>query len=148
MKAAILGALQRHVQEARKEALQRLASLQEALESEAKSTAGDKHETGRARIHQEMEQVNETLVRCDSRLLELNRWAKSNGSPERVGPGVLVETNGPLVLVGMALGKVVLGEQVVLAISSEAPVAKAWHGTVPGESVRLGEQVFTIRALH
>ena len=42
----VLEALQLHLTEAVEEGRSHLTSLQEALTSEAKSTAGDKHETG------------------------------------------------------------------------------------------------------
>ena len=125
-----------------------LSSLQEALASEAKSTAGDKHETGRAMIHQEMRQVNETLQRSQSALRELTRMKMSSESPARVVSGVLVETTGPWVLMGLPLGKIDLNGTVVIGVSSEAPLAKAWFGSMPGDEVCLGPSTFLIKALH
>ena len=148
MKMKVLEALELHLTEAVEEGRSHLLSLQEALTSEAKSTAGDKHETGRAMIHQEMRQVNDTLQRSQSTLKELKRMQKASVAPAIAAPGVLVETSGPWVLVGLPFGKLNLEGTLVLGVSSEAPLAKAWHGAKPGEEVRMGPSTFLIKALH
>ena len=148
MKMKVLEALQLHLTEAVEEGRSNLTSLQEALTSEAKSTAGDKHETGRAMIHQEMRQVNDTLQRSQSALRELTRMQKSSELPSRVASGVLVETTGPWVLMGLPLGKLDLEGTMVFGVSAEAPLAKAWFGAEPGDEVRMGPSTFLIKALH
>lgn len=147
-RSQVFEALESHLMAAVKDGDWHLSSLQEALASEAKSTAGDKHETGRAMIHQEMRQVNETLQRSQSALRELTRMKKSSESPARVVSGVLVETTGPWVLMGLPLGKLDLDGTVVLGVSSEAPLAKAWLGAEQGDEVRMGPSTFLIKALH
>ena len=147
-RSQVFEALELHLSAAVKEGDRHLSSLQEALASEAKSTAGDKHETGRAMIHQEMRQVNDTLQRSQSALRELTRMQKSSEPPSRVASGVLVETTGPWVLMGLPLGKLDLEGTMVFGVSSEAPLAKAWIGAKPGDEVRLGPSTFLIKALH
>ena len=144
----IFDALESHLQGAVCEAQGHLASLQEALTSEAKSTAGDKHETGRAMIHQEMRQVNDTLQRSQSALQEWTRMKQTQTAPVRVASGVVVETTGPWVLVGLPLGKLSLQGGLLLGVSPEAPLAQAWHGAKVGDEVRLGSSTFQIVALH
>ena len=144
----IFDALELHLQAAVSEAQGHLASLQEALTSEAKSTAGDKHETGRAMIHQEMRQVNDTFQRSQLALQELTRFRQASTTPVRVVAGVLVQTTGPWVLVGLPLGKVSLDGDLVFGVSAEAPIAKAWHGAQVGQEVRLGPSPLEIVALH
>lgn len=144
----IFDALESQLHAAVEEGQGHLASLQEALASEAKSTAGDKHETGRAMIHQEMRQVNDTLQRSQSALFELARLRQSKADPVRVATGVLVQTTGPWVLVGLPLGKLSIQGGLVLGVSPEAPLAKAWHGAQVGDEVRLGPSPLQIVALH
>lgn len=148
MKHLVAQALIDHLQAAKSEAMSRLNSLKEALESEAKSSAGDKHETGRAMIHQEMEQVDATRERCDLHIGEVSKWMNSESQPQRVGYGVLVQTNGPWVLVGIPLGKIQISDAVVWAISAEAPVAQAWQGAKVGDAVQLGPQTHIIEGLY
>ena len=73
---------------------------------------------------------------------------KSSESPSRVVSGVLVETTGPWVLMGLPLGKLDLNGTVVIGVSAEAPLAKAWLGAEPGDEVRLGPSTLLIKALH
>ena len=147
-RSQVFEALESHLTAAVNEGDRNLSLLKEALASEAKSTAGDKHETGRAMIHQEMRQVNDTLQRSQSALRELTRMQKSSEPPSRVVSGVLVETTGPWVLMGLPLGKLDLEGTVVLGVSAEAPLAKAWFGAEPGDEVRMGPSKFLIKALH
>ena len=147
MKDLLAQALIDHLNSAKFEAMARLNSLKEALESEAKSTAGDKHETGRAMIHQEMEQVDATLQRCDLHIRDVSKWMNSDLQPLHVNTGVLVQTDGPWVLVGIPLGKIQVQAKPVLAICAEAPVAQAWRGAKVGETVQLGPQSYVIEGL-
>ena len=144
----VFDALNSQLTAAVNEAERHLSSLQDALASESKSTAGDKHETGRAMIHQEMRQVNGTLQRSRLALQELTRMQSSSEPPLRVASGVLVETNGPWVLVGLPFGKMNVEETLVLGVSSEAPLAKSWSGAELGDEVRMGPSTFLIKALH
>ncbi|MDA0729061.1 MAG: hypothetical protein O3B70_06695 [Bacteroidetes bacterium] len=148
MRVTILSQLQADLRRQEFEANQRLDSLKEALESEAKSTAGDKHETGRAMIHQEMAQVHDTLKRVERHHADLQRMIQSGRIPLRVATGVLVETDGPWVLLGLGLGRLVVNDQEVLAISAEAPLARQLQGCKEGDEVRVGAQTWVIRHLH
>ena len=60
----VLGALREKLLAEMEDIEAQLHSLQDSLHAETKSSAGDKHETGRAMIHQEMRQVNDTLTRA------------------------------------------------------------------------------------
>ena len=91
-----------------------LLSLREALGSETKSSAGDKHETGRAMIHLEQARVLEAVNRLEAMRGKLRQYAAAVGTVQRVSPGALVETTGPWVLVGVPLGKMQLPNALVL----------------------------------
>ena len=125
-----------------------LLSLREALGSETKSSAGDKHETGRAMIHLEQARVTEAVNRLEAMSSTLRQYAAAVGTVQRVSPGALVETTGPWVLVGVPLGKVQLPNALVLCVGAEAPLARQWHGAKPGDQVALGPQKLTIQAIH
>ena len=104
-KKAICEAVVDHLLVQKDEVWKNLESLKESLSAESKSTAGDKHETGRAMIQQEIEKVEGTFLRIDEALDIVLRIKNSEQLPTRVASGVLVETNGPWVLVGVALGR-------------------------------------------
>ena len=125
-----------------------LLSLREALGSETKSSAGDKHETGRAMIHLEQARVQDAVNRLEAMRSQMRQYAAAGGTFQRVSPGALVETTGPWVLVGVPLGKVQLPDALVLCVGAEAPLAQQWHGAQPGDQVALGPQQLTIQAIH
>ena len=65
MRDIILKHLLDHMDKDLAEAKARMASLKESLGAESKSSAGDKHETGRAMIHLEQERVQDTVGRLE-----------------------------------------------------------------------------------
>ena len=148
MRDVILKHLLCHVDKNLEEARGRMASLKESLGAESKSSAGDKHETGRAMIHLEQERVQDTLGRLEHRRGILVQRAAQGKPIQRVSPGALVETTGPWVLVGVPLGKVQLPNVLVLCVGAEAPLAQQWRGARPGDQVALGPQKLTILAIH
>ena len=125
-----------------------LHSLRESLGSETKSSAGEKHETGRAMIHSEQARVQDSVNRLEAMLSKLRQYAAVIGPIQRVSPGALVETTGPWVLVGVPMGKVQLPDALVLCVGAEAPLAQQWHGAQPGDQVVLGSQQLTIQAIY
>jgi hypothetical protein len=148
MRDIILKHLLDHVNKDLAEAQARMASLKESLGAESKSSAGDKHETGRAMIHLEQERVQDTVGRLEHMRGILVQRAVQDKAIQRVSPGALVETTGPWVLVGVPLGKVQLPDALVLCVGAEAPLAQQWHGAQPGDQVALGPQQLTILAIH
>jgi len=148
MRDIILRHLLGHVDKDLAEAKARMASLKESLGAESKSSAGDKHETGRAMIHLEQERVQDTVGRLEHMRGILVQRAAQDKAVKRVSPGALVETTGPWVLVGVPLGKVQLPNALVLCVGVEAPLAQQWHGAQPGDQVALGSQKLTIQAIH
>ena len=148
MRDFILKHLLDHVDKDLAEAKARMASLKESLGAESKSSAGDKHETGRAMIHLEQERVQDTVGRLEHMRGILIQRAFQDKAIQRVSPGALVETTGPWVLVGVPLGKVQLPDALVLCVGAEAPLAQQWHGAQPGDQVALGPQKLTIQAIH
>ena len=148
MRDFILKHLLDHVDKDLAEAKARMASLKESLGAESKSSAGDKHETGRAMIHLEQERVQDTVGRLEHMRGILIQRASQDKAIQRVSPGALVETTGPWVLVGVPLGKVQLPDALVLCVGAEAPLAQQWHGAQPGDQVALGPQKLTIQAIH
>ena len=115
-----------------------LRSLQESLQSEAKSTAGDKHETGRAMIQAEMVRLNETLVRSKEALLRC-RTLQHGGKA-----GWLYRTTGPWIFVGISMGKILVNDQVILVVGDDAPLAKSLQGKGVGSELTIGPSQFII----
>ena len=90
-RTSVLAALEAHLLQSLERAQSQVASLQESLTSESKSTAGDKHETGRAMIQQALEQAVLAQNRASENLVGFRKITA--GSPSQVvAPGSLVYT--------------------------------------------------------
>lgn len=119
------------------------AEKREDLLSESKSTAGDKHETGRAMIQLEQEKLSGQLLQVQKQrdmLLRIN--------PEReyktVQAGALVQTNKGMFYITTGLGQVELEGISVFAIAPTSPVAQAMLGKKASENFEFNSNKQTI----
>ncbi|MGQ1910098.1 hypothetical protein ACT3CE_09945 [Marinifilum sp. RC60d5] len=123
-----------------------LVDLKESVGSESKSTAGDKHETGRAMIHLEQEKANKQMQNS----LELKKvldQVNLDKMYEEVSFGSLVITNKICFYLLAALGQYSIGENQYYFVSLHSEIAKAFMGKKAGEVVVFKNQSFTINEI-
>ncbi len=114
--------------------------LLESNQQEGKSSAGDKHETGAAMIHLEMEQLGKQLEDLKKQVEEAVRWSPENVNMlGRVAMGSLVETTSGLYYMITGYGKLMVQGKEVFVIGASSPVGKVLMGKVPGESFEWGK---------
>lgn len=133
LRAAVLAALESVMKSELAVASAQFEGLRESLEGEAKSTAGDKHETGRAMVQMEMEQAAGRLARLEEMV---RNWSRLQ--PDRIrteaGPGAVVSTSIGRFVVGLAWGAFEVNEnEVWRAISADAPLALAMRRCGEGD---------------
>lgn len=110
----------------------RIENIQESLQSETKSSAGDKHETGRAMLQLEREKAGNQLKDIQvqqERFSKVNIHSKSNV----VSLGSLVKTNLAIYFIAISVGKIVINDITYFAISPSSPIGQMLLGTVVGE---------------
>lgn len=98
--------------------------LREAAGESGKSSAGDKHETGRAMADLEVEKQQaslKNLLQMHATLTQIDPLQKR----DRVAPGALIETDLGTFYIATAIGRIQVGEKEVLVISTDAPIIKA-----------------------
>ena len=118
--------------------------LQTSLEGESKSTAGDKHETGRAMVQMEMEQAAARLSRVEGMMRQWHALEPLLGR-EQVRPGAIVSTDQGGFILGVAWGKFEgPGDATWRAISSDAPLAQAMQSLGPGDTVEFRGRMWHI----
>ncbi|MDF2931011.1 MAG: hypothetical protein K0R36_342 [Chryseobacterium sp.] len=97
-----------------------------ASSNDTKSSMGDKYETGREMLQQEINnvqrQLNETLNQ-QSFLQKLSTEICS-----KVQNGALVKTDKGLFYISASLGEITFENHKIMTISSESPLAKAMFG--------------------
>lgn len=101
-----------------------MQQLHVSLSSEDKSSAGDKHETGRAMVQLEMEKLASQIAENEKQAAMLERFSAEN-SIGAVIPGCLVKTNRNTFFIGVSLGRMLVNNEVIFAISPASPMAMA-----------------------
>lgn len=111
---------------------QAFTESREALQSEAKSTAGDKHETGRAMIQLEQEKMGRQLQETEKLKTMLQR-VPFDKSFISVQSGAVVETDNGLFFVAVGIGQLKIEDQEVFVLAPSSPLAQAMLGKKAGE---------------
>lgn len=116
---------------------------QAAVWNETKSTAGDKHETGRAMAQLEMEQLGKTLHEKRSLVQLIQRLPQETTNAE-VSWGSLVHTSGGVFYLSVGLGAQKIENQTVFCVGTQAPIYKQFLGKKCGDLVSFQGKSFQI----
>ena len=109
-------------------------SAKESRDSETKSSAGDKYETGRAMVQAEIDRYEQQLAQ----LIEQEKVLRSIDPVKKqdvVEVGSLVKCSNGVYFISVAIGKVEFGEGELFAISLASPIGQALQGKKAGEEV-------------
>ncbi len=117
-----------------------------ALEQESKSSAGDKHETGRAMLHLEMEKASQQLEAAKQMQETLNRMQLSSVS-QKVKLGSLIITDQGIYFLSISAGQLTVGGKYYYAVSPSSPIGVLLLGKEKGESITLGSKVIKIQSV-
>ncbi len=120
-----------------------IKSSQNALESETKSSAGDKHETGRAMLQLEMEKAGQQLKVVSEMKLKLDRLDIDFVS-KNIRLGSVVMTSQANYFIAISSGKIEIDKTVFFAISSDSPIGKLLLGKEVNDEVVFREQPIRI----
>jgi transcription elongation GreA/GreB family factor len=116
------------------EAEQAMAAAQEARNSDTKSSAGDKFETGRAMMQMEIDKLEAQLGKAAMLQKDLAR-VDMDRVCTKVEFGSLVLTDRENYFVAIGLGKVELDGRLFYAISMASPIGAALEGKRVGDAV-------------
>ena len=135
-KADFLDAMHERVRCSISEASIILQGIQESIDSETQSTAGDKHDTSRELMQQERNKAAQNLqnqISMDSLVLKLKRITVSC----EVRFGSLVLTNVGWFFIGLPLGRIQFEDKDILCVSGNAPAAKILESERVGASIKI-----------
>lgn len=102
-------------------------SLTDDAQNDAKSSAGDKHETTLSKLHIEQEKIANKLKEALEQQAILSKLDSKQIS-DKVILGSLVKTNHLTVFVSTALPKITVDNQTVFAISPQSPLGSQLIG--------------------
>lgn len=126
--------------------LESLEILQESLLSETKSSAGDKHETGRAMIQLEREQLGNQLAQIENEKAILQR-INPKVLHHEIRMGSWVKTNQFNYFISISLGKISMKEIEFYAISANSPMGQLLMGKRVGDSFQFRNQEIMIQEI-
>lgn len=108
-----------------------LAGLQDAKESDTKSSMGDKYETSAEMLGAEEDKLIAQQDKLQKFLLQLKNFSGDKPAVEVI-LGSLVETNRGWFLLGIPFGQFKVDHQIVMAISAASPVGELMAGKAKG----------------
>lgn len=125
-----------------------LEALKMSLESESKSSAGDKHETGRAMVQLEMERLATRLNLAQQELNNFRRLAFTHvKNRKKVTPGSLVKTDKGFYFLAVSLGMIKVDKISVAVVSSASPIGVVLKERSVGDQIHFNGVTQTIKAI-
>ena len=117
------------------ENLERLINETRASNNETKSSMGDKYETTREMVQQE---INNLQVQLNENVRAKNSLKLINTNlHQTIGLGSLVQTDKGFFYIAVSLGEIISNEQKIFVISTESPLGKALYGKKKGDEISL-----------
>lgn len=116
-----------------------------ASNSDTKSSMGDKYETGREMLQQEINNLQRQLNEALNQQAFLQKV--NTESSAKVQNGALVETEKGLFYIAASVGEVICDNRKVMTVSAESPLAKAMAGLTIGQSFSLNNTSHTVKQI-
>lgn len=123
-----------------------IISNQKALESETKSSAGDKHETGRAMLQLEMEKAGKQLASITQMQQALAKISVKNSS-NIACLGSVIYTENINYFLSISCGKLTLNNTDFFAVSISSPIGKILLGKSVGDTFVFNGKEIKIRLI-
>jgi len=123
-----------------------IAGIMESLENETKSSAGDKHETGRAMLQIDREQAGEQLLeisKIEKSLVKVTTAVQK----DTVRLGSIVYTSTLQFYIAISAGELKINGQIFYAITPYAPIGKLLMGKNEGDVIRFRESEIKIHSI-
>lgn len=116
-----------------------------ASNNDTKSSMGDKYETGREMLQQE---INQLQIQLNDRLKQKQSIQKLRAdSCTEVKSGALVETNWGVFYLATSVGEILFQGKKIQTVSVESPIAKAMWGKGEKEIFTLNNRQQTIQKI-
>lgn len=126
--------------------LEQLIAETRASNNDTKSSMGDKYETSREMLQQE---INNLQIQLNEHLKSQQILKNIQPNPHKtVTLGSLVETEKGMFFVAISLGEITFNQEKIFVISAESPLAKALSGKKTGESFVVNNLQQTIKNIY
>ena len=131
MKSELLEIIHQKISE-KIQKLEQLIAETRASNNDTKSSMGDKYETSREMLQQE---INNLQIQLNEHLKSQQILKNINPNPHKIVTlGSLVETEKGKFFIAVSLGELSFNQEKIFVVSAESPLAKAMNGKKTGES--------------
>ena len=120
-----------------------LKEIKVSLEEESKSSAGDKHETGRAMLQIERENAGRQLAEAEKVRETLGKVDVAHAS-DHAHLGSLVFTSQGNYYLSISAGGIEIDGIQYFAVGPKSPIGTLLLGKIPGESFSFNEKEFKV----
>jgi len=118
----------------------------ESRDSDTKSSAGDKFETGREMMQREMDKISASIDQSKNQLNFLSK-INLNRSYSIVDLGCLITTDQGIYYISIGLGKVEINAEIIYAISLDSPIGQLLKGKRVGDELEFRGKTLKINQL-
>jgi transcription elongation GreA/GreB family factor len=120
-----------------------LNDLEKGAENDSKSSAGDKHETGRAMMQLEHEKISRQLNDSLSQKAAIEQMDQAMESAI-IASGSLIKTNRGYLFICVALGKITIDGIEIMTLSMQSPLGQRLIGLKPGDMAEINGLHYTV----
>ena len=120
-----------------------ITSLTESRDADTKSSAGDKHETSRAKIQTEIDQLSKQLNHIQRQKNNLSA-ININHSHNMADVGSLVKTDKGYFFISIGWGRIQIQDEIYFVISIASPIGRLLKDTKKGDSVQFRNMSYDI----
>ncbi len=142
-KSSVLDALQIEVNSRVKALEKALDDSRAEMVSESKSTAGDKHETGRAMAQLEQEKLGRQVLSARELKMAIAQ-IKANENHTEIQFGSLVKASNGVFFFSVGIGKLIVENDSVFCLTMTSPLGNLLKGKSAGESIHFNGKTISI----
>ncbi len=124
-----------------------LMQARDASRDETKSSAGDKYETTREMMQQDIDRNSTQLYEAKKLSFQLEQCRDAE-IDDTVVPGALVKTSKAWMYIAVSIGKLQIGEYSVFVVSPASPVGQALMGKTSGSAFTINGIDQTIESVY
>lgn len=146
-KKIVLNQLISTIDEKMQQANLQAKDLADSLQNESKSTAGDKHDTGRAMIHLEQEKLQHQFQELRNQMQQIKTISHLENSNHIVEYGSFIKAGDFYFLLGVGIGKQIVNGILVYCIGMETPIGKILNGRKKGDQFTFTNQDLIIEEI-
>jgi transcription elongation GreA/GreB family factor len=120
----------------------------ESILEEEKNSAGDKYETSRETMTQDLNSLEKQIKQSNLDLEELYRLQTIKDTPPTVQEGALVQLGTEWFLLAVSMGQVKVGDKSIFLLSKNSPLGELLVGKKKGEAIQFRGKSQSINEIH